>query len=106
MNTPSYWFKTIDELTEFKTEPDTIEYLKIPSGETYIHTYGTVFWSCYKKKFDIELLQENGVTHWRIPSNYNEYHKLSPVTRKDPDVNTVLQQTPVPLKFNPEFVNI
>lgn len=109
MNTkPSHWFKTVDELTELHTEPEIIEYLKISTGETYIHTYGTVFWDSITKTFDIQSLKDNGISHWRIPTHHTEYKKFHGSKKIVPDTTF----TPLPhihdehYNLNPEFVNI
>ncbi len=82
---PSYWFKTIKEIEYITTEPEIIEYLLIPSGETYIHTGGTVFWNHTTNSMDISKLKDSKITHWRIPSNFNERKNLTPTTRKQPN---------------------
>ncbi len=64
MNTnPSWWFKPISEAACLVQEPDKIEYLRAESGETFIHTFGTVFWI---KGMDVEALKRSNITHWRI----------------------------------------
>ena len=61
---PNHWFKPVCELIYICSEPDKIEYLKMWSGETFIHTCGTVF---YKNGyFDVESIMRSGITHYRI----------------------------------------
>ena len=66
-NTPKWWFKPIQALVGITEEPMAIEYLRMPSGETFIHVGGTAYWN--GEKFVIELLYLAGVTHWRMREN-------------------------------------
>jgi hypothetical protein len=61
---PSHWFVPISESDEIKSEPDAIEFLKIWTGETFIHTGGTAFWK--NGRLDREALIYSGITHWRV----------------------------------------
>jgi hypothetical protein len=65
MGKPTWWFKTLEEASELQTEPSSIEYLKVGTGETYVHTHGTAFWNNQTGKLDVEALKRCDVTHWR-----------------------------------------
>jgi hypothetical protein len=70
---PKWWFRPIDESDELIEEPKRIEYLKVWTGETFIHTGGTAFWR--DGRLDLNLLIVSGITHWRIPTNHHEIKK-------------------------------
>lgn len=107
MNTkPSYWFKTIDELVDLTAEPDAIEFLIITTGETFIHTYGTVYWNYTEKKFNIKGLNEDGITHWRIPTTLPEFKKFHKNTKVPTAIQRPIEPHAEHLNINPEFVNI
>lgn len=69
---PVYWFRPINVLNLLiREEPDAIEYLNIETGECFIHTFGTVFWS--DTAFMVVDLEVCGITHWRIKeAGYSE----------------------------------
>lgn len=70
---PQWWFKPIHEQNELTAPPDTIEFLKMWTGETFVHINGTAFWDSENKCLDRKSLMYNGITHWRIP---NAAHQL------------------------------
>lgn len=67
---PSYYFKSIHEARLYKdtdlsfNEPTDIEFLKIWTGETFVHVGGTAYWHG-DEGLDIKMLILSGVTHWR-----------------------------------------
>lgn len=69
MDKPRHWFKSIHEAREDKDlkvvyleEP--IEYLKISTGETFIHTLGTAYWNYLEwEGLDTNALVLAGITH-------------------------------------------
>ncbi len=63
---PKFWFKTIEELTEINCEPQAIEYLKMDTGETFVHLHGTAFWNSRDENMNLNMLKNCGITHWRI----------------------------------------
>ncbi len=69
---PQHWFRPICTAhDELEAEPQHIEYLKMWTGETFIHVFGTVYWHTYEDGsgcLDMEALLKSGITHWRIPS--------------------------------------
>lgn len=64
---PIYWFRSIHDDEELPDgEPEKIEYLKISTGETFIHKGGTTYWLQSEDCFDITALIYAGITHWRL----------------------------------------
>lgn len=64
---PEYWFRPIsDAIYHLKNEPMNIEYLKMWTGETFIHTGGTAFWCHKEKELKTESLLHLGITHYRL----------------------------------------
>lgn len=74
MDKPRYWFKSIHEschdfeLRAFGASfAGSIEYLKIWTGETFIHTLGTTYWNWEEwEGLDIPALIQSGITHYRL----------------------------------------
>lgn len=72
MDKPRHWFKSIHEAREdldlkvgYLEEP--IEYLKISTGETFIHTGGTAYWNHDEwEGLNIHALVLAGITHYRL----------------------------------------
>ncbi len=62
---PEWWFRGLDELGSIKEKPRKIEYLKIGTGETFIHMGGTAYWE-EEKGICKTCLYDAGITHWRI----------------------------------------
>ena len=71
---PKHWFKSIHS---FSDDPDlihrrkemekAIEFLVVSTGETFIHSGGTVYWDWEKcRGFDIQSLMLGGITHYRV----------------------------------------
>lgn len=61
---PNWWFRPIHDQNGLKSNPMKIEYLKMWTGETFIHCNGTAYWNgC---GLDKEALTFSGVTHYRI----------------------------------------
>lgn len=74
MKKPNHYFKSIHEAAYRgeetpEKEPTRIEYLKMWTGETYIHICGTAFWDFENKCLDIQSLILAGVTHFRVLEN-------------------------------------
>lgn len=65
-----HWFKYISELREIIIEPQEIEFLKVWTGETFIHTQGTTYFIYEDKTWDFDSMIKNGITHWRILASY------------------------------------
>lgn len=63
---PEWWFRATCEAEELKTEPDAIEYLRMWTGETFIHTHGTAYWDQKSNHLDEHALILAGITHWRV----------------------------------------
>jgi hypothetical protein len=61
--TPYYWFRKIEQAGNVKNEPFATEFLKIETGETYIHTFGSEW---FKNGFLIVDMIRSGITHFRI----------------------------------------
>lgn len=69
MDKPKHWLKSIYEARDDQDlkidEP--IEYLKISTGETFIHSGGTAYWNYPEwKGLDIPSLIIAGITHYRL----------------------------------------
>ena len=69
MKKPQHWFRAVCEADELKTQPGEIEYLRIWTGETFIHSFGTAFWCSDSNRLDKRALMDSGITHWRIKSD-------------------------------------
>lgn len=69
---PQHWFRPITDVYELDTQPDRIEYLKMWTGETFIHTGGTAYWCIVyegcSRQLDVGACMRSGITHWRIPT--------------------------------------
>ncbi len=63
---PLWWFRSVHDSGELKTMPQHIEYLKVWTGETFVHAGGTAFWSEETKSLSIHALMFHGITHWRL----------------------------------------
>jgi hypothetical protein len=74
---PIWWFRPIETINVLLAEePDAVEYLKIETGETFIHTFGTAFWRGEKERFNLLDLMTCKITHWRIkPKGYSECNR-------------------------------
>ncbi len=69
-NRPRYWFRPITDIYELSAEPEHIEYLKMWTGETFIHTGGTAYWIHtidHPGYLDVQGCMQSGITHWRLP---------------------------------------
>jgi hypothetical protein len=63
-NKPQHWFRTIQEGVSLPKDPQEIEYLKMWTGETFIHKNGTAYYN--GEGLDHDDLTREGVTHYRI----------------------------------------
>lgn len=63
---PKHWFRPVTEQELAAQEPQEIEYLKMWTGETFIHVDGTTFWQDGGCCLNVEELQIAGITHYRI----------------------------------------
>lgn len=69
---PQHWFRALSEADELQSEPEAIEYLRMWTGETFIHVFGTAYWVQDVDGIgylDQKALMHAGITHWRIPSH-------------------------------------
>lgn len=65
---PQHWFRPIHKInSEIKCNPHCIEFLKMWSGETFIHMNGTAYWCKDSRSFNIESMMKSGITHYRQP---------------------------------------
>ncbi len=63
---PAHWFRPVYDCADLTREPARIEFLKVWTGETMIHTYGSAYWDVRNHTLNVELLSRQGVTHWRL----------------------------------------
>ena len=63
---PAHWFRTLDECGEITSNPMAIEYLNIDTGEAFVHTLGTAYWSEKDNALEVDSLKIAGITHWRL----------------------------------------
>ena len=70
MKKPNHYFKHISEAyDDIENQPEEIEFLKMWTGETFIHTGGTVYWDQPNEGrggLNIESLNNSGITHYRV----------------------------------------
>jgi len=81
VNRPEYWFVASD--VPLRTRPDSIEFLRAGTGETFIHCGGSVYWTSaldYDPDggLDARRMQRSGITHYRVvhPSRLEEIVRM------------------------------